>query len=65
MPAQYPLAPAGLAELGFHEPALARLRGVIQKHIAEGHYPGAQIALARHGQLALFETFGRASIEGN
>ena len=59
----YPLAQASLAQLGFHEPALARLRGVIEKHIAEGRYPGAQIALARHGQLALFETFGQASIE--
>ncbi|MEQ1775113.1 MAG: serine hydrolase domain-containing protein [Burkholderiales bacterium] len=62
--AAYPLAPASLAQLGFHEPALARLSGVIEKHIAEGRYPGAQIALARHGQLALFETFGQASIEG-
>ena len=61
----YPLAPASLAQLGFHAPALERLRGVINGHIAEGRYPGAQIALARHGQLALFETFGRASIEGN
>ena len=61
----YPLAQASLAQLRFHEPALARLRGVIEKHIAEGRYPGAQVALARHGQLALFETFGRASIEGS
>ncbi len=61
----YPLPPASLVQLGFHAPALDRLRGVINGHIAEGHYPGAQIALARHGQLALFETFGRASIEGN
>ena len=38
----YPLAQASLAQLRFHEPALAR-----------------------HGQLALFETFGRASIEGS
>jgi CubicO group peptidase (beta-lactamase class C family) len=60
----YPLARASLAQLGFHEPAVARLRDVIEKHIAEGRYPGAQIALARHGQLALFETFGQASIEG-
>ena len=37
---------------------------MIEGHIAQGHYPGAQIALARHGQLALFETFGQASIEG-
>ena len=58
----YPLAQSSLAELGFHAPALARLRAVIERHIAEGRYPGAQIALARHGQLALHETFGRASI---
>jgi len=61
----FPLAPSDLAQLGFHEPAIARLRRVIQEHIAEGRYPGAQIALARHGRLALVETFGRASIENN
>ena len=61
----YPLAQASLAQLGFHAPALARLRELIESHIAAGRYPGAQIALARHGQLALYETFGRASIEGN
>jgi CubicO group peptidase (beta-lactamase class C family) len=59
----YPLAQANLKQLGFHEPALAKLKAVIERHIAEGRYPGAQIALARHGQLALFETFGQASIE--
>lgn len=63
--ADYPLAQASPAQLGFHEPALARLRSVIERHIAEGRYPGAQIALARHGQLALFETFGHASIADN
>ena len=60
--AQFPLEQASPAELGFHEPALARLRGLIERHIKEGRYPGAQIALARHGKLALFESFGRASI---
>jgi CubicO group peptidase (beta-lactamase class C family) len=59
----FPLAMASPAELGFHEPALDRLRGLIGKHIAEGRYPGAQIALARHGRLALFETFGKATLE--
>jgi CubicO group peptidase (beta-lactamase class C family) len=58
----FPLETASLAELGFHEPALVRLRKLIQQHIAEGRYPGAQIALARHGKLALFETFGNAAI---
>ena len=61
----YPLAQASLAQLGFHEPALSKLSGVIEQHVAEGRYPGAQIALARHGQLALFETFGQASIENS
>lgn len=59
--AGFPLASASPAALGFHEPALARLRALIQSHVAEGHYPGAQIALARHGQLALYESFGSAS----
>ncbi len=61
--AAYPLAQATLTQLGFHAPALTKLKAVIEKHIAEGRYPGAQIALARHGQLAMFETFGQASLE--
>jgi CubicO group peptidase (beta-lactamase class C family) len=59
---RFPLASASPAELGFHEPALARLRELIESHIAQGRYPGAQIALARHGRLALYETFGRAAL---
>jgi CubicO group peptidase (beta-lactamase class C family) len=59
----FPLETATSAELGFHEPALERLRELIARHIGEGRYPGAQIALARHGRLALFEAFGQASIE--
>ena len=65
MSSTYPLPQSDLIKLGFHAPALEKLRGVIRKHIAEGRYPGAQITLARHGQLALFETFGNATIEGN
>ena len=42
--AMYPLAPGSLAQLGFHEPALARLRTVIERHIAEGRYPGSLLA---------------------
>lgn len=64
-PTVFPLAAASLAELGFHEPALERLRQLIRKHIDEQRYPGAQIALARHGKLALFETFGNARIAPN
>jgi CubicO group peptidase (beta-lactamase class C family) len=58
----FPLLPATPAELGFYEPALERLRKLIRSHIEAGRYPGAQIALARQGRLALFETFGRASV---
>ena len=59
--AAFPLQPASLAELGFDEPALARLRKLIRAHIEQGRYPGAQIALARHGRLALYESFGCSS----
>jgi len=59
----FPLATASLAELGLHAPAIERLRALIKTHIAQGRYPGAQIALARHGKLALFETFGHATLE--
>lgn len=61
--AAFPLQPASPAELGFDEPALARLRKLIRSHIEQGRYPGAQIALARHGRLALYESFGRSSCE--
>jgi CubicO group peptidase (beta-lactamase class C family) len=61
--AAFPLQPASPSELGFDEPALARLRALIRSHIEQGRYPGAQIALARHGRLALYESFGRASLE--
>jgi len=60
--AAFSLPPASPSELGFHEPALARLRTLIRSHIDAGRYPGAQIALARHGRLALFESFGNASL---
>ncbi len=61
--AAFPLQPASPAELGFDEAALARLRALIRTHIEQGRYPGAQIALARHGRLALQESFGRAAVE--
>jgi CubicO group peptidase (beta-lactamase class C family) len=60
--AAFPLAAATPAELGFHEPALQRLRTLIRRHIEANRYPGAQIALARHGKLALCETFGNARL---
>jgi CubicO group peptidase (beta-lactamase class C family) len=40
---------------------LDRLVALIEKHIADGHYPGCQIALARNGKLAMQRTFGDAT----
>lgn len=60
----YPLPPSDLATLGFASKPLEHLDALIRGHIAEGRYPGAQIALARHGKLALFRTYGRAKTEG-
>jgi CubicO group peptidase (beta-lactamase class C family) len=59
--------PAGLptaapADLGLDPDRLARLEALIQSHIDAGRYPGAQIALARHGQLAAVRTFGQARV---
>lgn len=51
------------ASLGFRVDMLNRLGRVIDNHLKEGRYPGAQIALARHGKLALLKSFGAARIE--
>jgi CubicO group peptidase (beta-lactamase class C family) len=51
------------SSLGFRVDSLNRLGRIIEGHIRENRYPGAQIALARHGKLALFRSFGAARIE--
>jgi CubicO group peptidase (beta-lactamase class C family) len=63
MSASYPLPESNPAALGFAAKPLDHLDALIQSHIAEGRYPGAQIALARNGQLALFRTYGNARTE--
>lgn len=55
-----PLSTSTPYELGLAEAPLVCLAEVIEQHIAEGRYPGAQVALARHGRLALLRTFGDA-----
>ena len=57
----FPLPAADLESLGFRRQQIDRLIALIGRHIAEGKYPGAQIALARHGKLALFRSFGNAT----
>jgi CubicO group peptidase (beta-lactamase class C family) len=59
----FPLSVATPSSLGLDVPALDRLQELITRHLAEGRYPGAQIALARDGKLALFRTFGDARID--
>ncbi len=56
----YPLPSSTPAELGFAQMPLEHLDHLIRGHVEEGRYPGAQIALARHGKLALFRTYGDA-----
>jgi CubicO group peptidase (beta-lactamase class C family) len=51
-----------LAEAGLREEPIGRLHGLIAAQIAEGRYPGAQIAIARQGKLAHFHTFGEAAL---
>ena len=63
MPGEYPLPSSDPASLGFAAKPLDHLDRLIKQHIEEGRYPGAQIALARHGQLALFRTYGNAKTE--
>jgi CubicO group peptidase (beta-lactamase class C family) len=63
MPSDYPLPSSDPASLGFAAKPLDHLDRLIKQHIEEGRYPGAQIALARHGQLALFRTYGDAKVE--
>ena len=58
-----PLSAAAPSSLGLDPRPLERLQELITGHLAEGRYPGAQIAVARDGKLALFRTFGDARID--
>ena len=59
----FPLAQSSPVALGFDQARLDQLTRIIDGHIREGRYPGAQIAVARHGKLALVRTFGDATLE--
>ena len=59
----FPLPASDLASLGLDPQPLERLNELINRHITEGRYPGAQYAVGRHGKLALFRTFGDARLE--
>ena len=57
----YPLPKTTLEAAGLRPEQIARLGALIETHIADGRYPGCQIAIARHGKLAHFQTFGEAA----
>jgi CubicO group peptidase (beta-lactamase class C family) len=42
---------------------LERACDIIGSHIAAGFHPGAQLAVARHGRLALYRGFGQGSVD--
>jgi CubicO group peptidase (beta-lactamase class C family) len=61
---EFPLPDARLETLGFDARQIARLQMTIERHIAEKRYPGAQIALARNGALALQSSHGHKHTGG-
>jgi CubicO group peptidase (beta-lactamase class C family) len=63
MAQRFPLETSTAADLKLDAAALGRLDELINRHIAEGRYPGAQIAIARHGKLALLKTYGDARLD--
>jgi CubicO group peptidase (beta-lactamase class C family) len=56
----FPIEVVDPASLGFDPGGLERLCQMIEKHVAAGRYPGAQLAVGRHGKLALSRCFGLA-----
>lgn len=56
------LPTADPASQGVDPARLDRLYRVIEGHIAEGRYPGAQVAMARHGKLLAQRSFGEARV---
>jgi len=57
-----PLATAPPSTLGLDARQIERLSELVTRHVAEGRYPGAQYAIARHGKVGVFSTIGDARI---
>ncbi len=58
----FPLPAADPAANAIRTDQLERLWALIERHRAEGRYPGAQVALARHGKLLVDRTFGEGVV---
>ncbi len=59
----FPLPSSAASAVGLDPGALHRLDELITRHLAEGRYPGAQIAVARRGRLVLQKTYGDARLD--
>ena len=59
----YPLNETTPEAAGLAPKPLAALDALIRRHLDEGRYPGAQIAIARNGKLALLRSYGDARTE--
>lgn len=58
------LIPPGSPEaLGLDPAKLERACEIVVSHIAGDFHPGAQLAVARHGKLALYRGFGSATVD--
>lgn len=58
-----PLISAASPEaLGLDSAKLERACEIVTSHIADGFHPGAQLAVGRHGKLALFRGIGNAAV---
>lgn len=55
-------SPTIAADAGFRPDRLERLDVLIERHIAEGRYPGAQYAIGRNGKIVIERSFGRSSL---
>jgi CubicO group peptidase (beta-lactamase class C family) len=53
------LRQADPASQGVDPARLDRLYALVEQHVQEGRYPGAQVALARNGNLLAVHSFGR------
>ena len=58
----YPLPAAPLTNAPIQADAMARLGELINSHIQDNRYPGAQIALAYEGSLVWEQSFGQARV---
>ncbi|KIZ46785.1 MULTISPECIES: serine hydrolase domain-containing protein [Rhodopseudomonas] len=57
------ILPASPVSLDLDPAKLERACDIVESHIAGDFQPGAQLAVARHGRLALYRNFGRATVE--